>query len=227
MKLRCCGTHYPSLSYLQALFILPHQAAIRGTNSRLFFIVGPRVISHLSLSHTIVRASALELACPASELTERVTLLQLNVRDSMRREKKLKEELAGFLAKETWEKACASEGVKCGVLFREEDATNSLEFLGSVSFGIKSRWEENDAKVGGESKALFALASGGSTPSTGSSLIFGSEELVMKAGKEMSILFGARLKGGGKGGRIQYKISGRWEKGDEVLLEKVIENACR
>lgn len=138
----------------------------------------------------------------------------------------MKEELAGFLAKELWEKACASEGVKRGVLFREEDATNSLEFLGSVSFSIKARWEESDLQVGeGESKILLALACGGSTPSPGSLLIFGSEELVAKASKEMSTLFGARVKGGGKG-RWQGKV-GKWEKGDEDLLEKVLENACK
>lgn len=217
------------MSYLQALYVLPQQTSIRGTNSRLFFLVGGRVLSALNSNHNIVRNTSVELSCPATEILEKVSALQINTRDGGRREKKLREEVAGFLAKDLWNNSNVTtkenEGeIRRAVLLREEDSTNSLEFLSLISFAIKTKWEEYQVE-NKNSKVLFALASGSKESIGGSLIIFGTEDLVMKASKEMIIEFGSRIKGGGKG-RWQGKLAGKWEKDDSNLLSKVLEKAC-
>lgn len=136
----------------------------------------------------------------------------------------MKDELAGFVAESLWSKAISAAGeagVVSAVSFREEDATNSLEFLSAVSVALKPRLDA----LPKEQKSLFVLASastaGTSTPAGGALLIFGSEDLVVKAGKSVAAKFGARVKGGGKG-RWQGKLVGpSWAKGDDKLLEEV------
>lgn len=219
----CCGTHFPSLSYLSSLFILPHTTSIRGTNARLSFLVGPRVLSHLSSSHSIVRGIAQELNCASTDLVERVAALQVSSRDAGRREKKLREEVAGFLGERLWSEA---ERNGMGVVsLREEDATNDLEFLTAVSFVLRTKMDALPAPV----PHLFVLACGssaGTLLASGALLVFGSDAEVAKAGKAVAATFGSRIKGGGKG-KWQGKLSGRWERGDEKLLEEVLESAMK
>lgn len=153
--------------------------------------------------------------------------MKLSYNDTSKKEKRLKDELAGFVAESLWSKALAvaENGVVSAVSFREEDSTNSLEFLSAVSLALKTRIDAQPK----EHKSLFVLASastaGSSTPNGGALLIFGSEDLVVKAGKGVTAKFGARVKGGGKG-RWQGKLVGaNWAKGDAQLLEEVVEEA--
>ncbi|ORY83563.1 Threonyl/alanyl tRNA synthetase [Leucosporidium creatinivorum] len=224
----CCGTHYPSLAALGSLFVSPYTTPIRGTNARIYFCVGPRVLRQLSTAESLIRSSTQELGCAITDLPERVAALKLSYNDTSKREKRLKDELAGFVAESLWGKAmrAAGEGGPVtAISFREEDATNSLDFLSAVSLALKPRI---DALPKGQ-KNLFALASGStagsSTPNGGALLIFGSEDLVVKAGKSVAAKFGARVKGGGKG-RWQGKLVGQsWAKGDEQLMSDVIDEA--
>lgn len=225
---RCCGTHYPSLASLGSLFISPYTTPIRGTNARIHFCVGPRVLRQLSSSESLIRSSTQELGCAIADLPERVATLKLSYSDTSKREKRLKDELAGFVAESLWtkaERASREGGAVTAISFREEDATNSLDFLSAVSLALKPRIDA----LPKERKALLVLASGStagsSTPNGGALLIFGSEDLVVKAGKGVSTRFGARVKGGGKG-RWQGKLVGpSWAKGDEQLLAEVVEEA--
>ncbi|KAM0751105.1 ThrRS/AlaRS common domain-containing protein [Meredithblackwellia eburnea MCA 4105] len=218
----CCGTHYPFLSHLQSLFILPHQTTIRSTNSRLYFLVGPRVLAHLSSTHGTTREASLELGCSTNDLSERVKLLNLSSREGIKREKRMREELAGFVAHKLWAQASSrpdDRAIKWAASVREEDATNSLDFLLLVAGELKGL-------ASPESPHVFAIAVGigASSPTTsgGSLLVFGSEDLVGKAGKEIGEKFKGRVKGGGKG-RWQGKLVGaRWELGDEAKLEEVL-----
>ena len=220
----CCGTHYPSLSYLQAVHIFPNTTAVRGTNARVFFAVGPRILAALAAAHSQARAASLALGCHPSDLPERVAALQLDLRDTARREKGLKTELGGFVLDAVWSKALAAspaEGPLTGTLRREDDATAALDFLLPIAAGLKER-----ADAAGR-PFLFALAVGTGPTSaapSGALLITGTDELVVRAGKAVAGEFGTRIKGGGKG-KWQGKLVGRWEKGDEGRLGKVLEAA--
>jgi len=220
----CCGTHYPSLSYLQALHIFPNTTTVRGTNARLSFVAGPRVLATLATSHTQSRAASLALGCSLADLPARVTALQLDLRDATRREKALKASLAEFTLDALWVSALASspgEGPVVGTLLREDDATNALDFVVPIAAGLKARADALGRRC------LFALGVGSGAASAapgGALLIAGSDELVVLAGKAVAGEFGARIKGGGKG-RWQGKLAGKWEKGDQARLANVLNTA--
>lgn len=224
----CCGTHYPDLSWLRSLFISPFTTPIRGTNCRVYFVSGPRVLHFLSSSHQVARNSALEAGCNPVDLADRVNGMVLSLAEVKRKEKRLKEELAGHVAKDLWDTATAREGtVLAGMSFREEEATNSLDFLSLVSMDLTARYNALDQSQGPR-KYLFVLAVGdtpGSTsPTNGAVLILGSEDLVVKAGKLAVEKFAGKVKGGGKG-RWQGKLTDKWVVGDREKLERVLADA--
>lgn len=225
----CCGTHYPSLSYLQAIHVFPNTTAVRGTNARLSFVVGPRVLAALGSAHSQARGASLALGCHPSDLPDRVAALQLDLRDTSRREKALKLELGAFVLDALWGKALAAspaEGPVTGTLLREDDATASLDFLVPIAAGIKERADA----VGRE--FLFALgvgasAGGGAGAGAGAGgavMVVGTEGVMGKVGGAVAGEFGGRIKGGGKG-RWQGKLTGGWEKGDEERLGRVVQAA--
>lgn len=116
--------------------------------------------------------------------------------------------------------------VLTGVMLREDDATNTLEFLVQVAAEIKGLCVDENGET---KKHVFALAcgvpplgNGVPTSAGGSLLVFGEEDVVAKVGKEIGARMAGRVKGGGKG-RWQGKLVGaRWEKGDRELLEQIL-----
>ena len=222
---RCCGTHYPDLSWLRNIFISPFTTAIRGTNSRLYFAAGPRILAMLSSSHQVARNSALEVGCNPIDLADRVNGMVSSLTELKRREKRLKEELAGHVAKELWESALTQEGVLTGLSFREEESTNSLEFLQLISQDLSNRYNSIDKSISPR-PYLFLLAvgdtPGSSNPANGAVLILGTDDLVVKAGKLLVEKLAGKVKGGGKG-RWQGKLLDKWAVGDREKLERVLE----
>ncbi|GAA5956167.1 hypothetical protein JCM3765_005479 [Sporobolomyces pararoseus] len=221
----CCGTHYPDLSWLRCIFISPFTTAIRGTNSRLYFAAGPRVVAMLSSSHQVARNSALEAGCNPMDLADRVNGMVSTLAELKRREKRMKEELAGHVAKQLWESAMAQEDILAGFSFREEESTNSLEFLQLISQDLSNRYNSLD-KSDPPRKYLFLLAvgdtPGSSTPTNGAVLILGTDDLVVKAGKLLVEKLAGKVRGGGKG-RWQGKLLDKWAVGDREKLERVLE----
>ncbi|GAA5934303.1 putative alanine--tRNA ligase [Sporobolomyces koalae] len=229
----CCGTHYPDLSWLRSLFISPYTTPIRGQNCRLYFVAGPRVLHLLSSSHQYARAAASEAGCNPADLADRVHGMVSTLSDLKRREKRMKEELAGHVAKDLWNTAIlestASDDDRMlpivGCSFREEEATNSLEFLSLVSIDLAARFNALEQP---ERKYLFVLAAGdtagSATATPGSVLILGSEDWVAKAGKLTVDKLAGKIKGGGKG-RWQGKLTDKWVAGDREKLERVVQEA--
>ncbi|GAA5838827.1 hypothetical protein JCM11251_006751 [Rhodosporidiobolus azoricus] len=232
----CCGTHFPSLAHLRQVFISPFTTSIRGTNCRVYFAFGARALTYLSSAHTYAREAALAAGCAVPVLPEKVRGLVGARTDATRREKRLKEELAGWVAKDVLEKAKEDEANNGGVLtlalLREDDTTNALDFLQAVAGEIGTRLSATSSAEK-DINQLFLLASG-ATPGSqtaaaagGAVLIFGSEKLVIAAGKKVVEMFGKeRVKGGGKG-RWQGKVSGRWENGDALLLREIVKVVVR
>ncbi|BGP18079.1 hypothetical protein JCM10213_006530 [Rhodosporidiobolus nylandii] len=225
----CCGTHAPSLSFLRLCFISPYTSPIRGTNTRLYFAFGTRALSFLTSSFTQGRAAAAAAGCALPDLADKTAQLVATAAEGKKKEKRLREELAAYVAKDVLDQA-RSAGGEGGVLakafLREEDATNSLEFLSLLSSELATL-----APPAETAKQLFLLACGpsasssfaaASSPATGAVIITGTADLVAEAGKRVVEALGKeRIKGGGKG-RWQGKVTGRWEKGDGLLLEKIV-----
>jgi len=168
-----------------------------------------------------------ELSCSVEAASARVKQTNDSLKDTLRRQKRLREEIADYTASRILEKAktgrATAEEPLIAALVREEDSTNDMDFLTSVQGKIKDRLKGVDTPY------ILALAqSGHSTPSPdGCLLIFGSDDTTvnkvadrLKKGKTK---FGQRLKGGGKG-RWQGKlIEGRFKKEqDEITLDELL-----
>ncbi|GAA5848505.1 hypothetical protein JCM5353_007455 [Sporobolomyces roseus] len=224
----CCGTHYPDLSWLRSLYISPYTTSVRGQNCRLHFVAGPRVLEFLSSSHQVARTSALEAGCNPADLADRINGMVSSLGDLKRKEKRMKEEIAGYVAKDLWATpttAASTDAPIVGLSFREEESTNALDFLSLVSMDLSARFTALDQP---NRKYLFILAHGDTHGSTnvggGSVLILGSEDLVVEAGKLTREKLGSKIKGGGKG-RWQGKVAEKWAAGDKEKLENVLVEA--
>lgn len=161
--------------------------------------------------------------CPISVLPSRISSLLESSRDSLKREKNLRGELAPILVADMWERS-GSKGPLGGLIFREDDSTNFLEFLNQLSANLEPRIKELEDPT---RDYLFILAVGatpGSPPSPATVVIVGSELALKSAGTLLTKKFGTRIKGGGKG-RWQGKLAEGWMKGDQDLLEEIRKEA--
>ncbi|GAA6031373.1 hypothetical protein JCM8097_005629 [Rhodosporidiobolus ruineniae] len=225
----CCGTHLPSLTPLRQLFLSPYTTSIRGTNSRIYFAFGPRALRYLSSAHSSAREAALAAGCAVPDLPSKVEGLVAATTEGKRREKRLREELAGYVARDVVDEAVKNEvgGTLVAAVLREEDATNALDFLTLVASETAGRLVEAEQAKGKKHLVLLACGATAGSPTAaaagGAVFIFGSDDaLVAAAGKAVGEALGKeRVRGGGKG-RWQGKVTGRWETGDELLLRKVV-----
>jgi misacylated tRNA(Ala) deacylase len=227
----CCGTHFASLAPIQGLHVSPFTTPIRGTNTRVYFLAGPRIGQQLQTSLTAMKEVGQELSCSVDSISSRVKQTNDNLKETLRREKRLREEIADYAASRILEKARSSRTAPGATLIaavvREEDSTNDMDFLTSVQGRVK------DQLKGETSPYIFAIAqSGHSTPSPdGCLLIFGNDDTVVAKVadklKKGETTYGQRLKGGGKG-RWQGKlIAGRFKKEqDEPVLEALLKEVA-
>lgn len=219
----CCGTHYHSLAPLQALHVSATTSPVRCTNTRVYFLAGPRIGAQLTSSIATLKSAASELSCSADDVPARAKIALDSLRDTTRREKRVREELAEFVAHKAVTQARKDAGdaeMLVGALVREEDGTNDLEFLTIVQFKIREL-------LGETAKYAFALAQVGNSTAApdGCLLLFASDDAIVSrmadALKKGETAFGARLKGGGKG-RWQGKLTeGKFhkERDEPILLE--------
>lgn len=223
----CCGTHFASLAPIQGIHVSPFTTPIRGTNTRVYFLAGPRIAQQLQASLAAVKEVGQELSCSADLVAQRTKQMNMNLRETLRREKRLRDEIAALTAHRLLQGArqnrFSEDAPLIAAQVREEDATNDMEFLTSVQSYLKDLLKDENSAY------LFALAqSGHTTPSPdGCLVIFGSDDaMVGKVAdkiKKGQSLYGQRLKGGGKG-RWQGKlIEGRFKTDkDESLLETLL-----
>lgn len=87
----CCGTHFASLAPLQGIHISPFTTPIRGTNTRVYFMAGPRIAQQLQTSLVAVKEVGQELSCSAETIAPRVKQVNDNLKETLRREKRLRE----------------------------------------------------------------------------------------------------------------------------------------
>lgn len=212
---RCCGTHHHSLAFLNTIFIFPNIQLMSGPpRSRLYFAVGDRVLSTLSLYHSTLKDTANQIGCGLTSVPERVDTLIKAKKEAQRREKVLRGEasraLAGDLKAGLKVVGGSDSGVAVGRLHREEESTD-IEFLTAV---LREFVNDNDAGSEttqiGTGEYLVILSSGpilsnnnntttSTSPSPGGCLIMaGSSEAVMKKSR------------GAVEGEIGWKGEGWW-----------------
>ncbi|TFK83888.1 ThrRS/AlaRS common domain-containing protein [Polyporus arcularius HHB13444] len=208
----CCGTHAPTLHNLQ-LFVLPHTETLsRSTASsvRLYFLSGPRLLAHLTSSHTLLTATAGIMSCGAPSVPERVQQVVDERKKATKRVEDLEAELAASVATEL--AATAPKGSEGIVLHkhRTDDNTNALGFLSSITTAFSAKVKEG--------VPFLLVLSSSPSAQTGTSttvvLIFGSDDKKVKVvGDEMKAKL--NVKGGGKGSRWSGKFTGVWKETKE------------
>ncbi|KAJ3171080.1 hypothetical protein HDU88_008114 [Geranomyces variabilis] len=225
----CCGTHYPSLSFLQTIFIFPGVQQISGpSRSRMYFAIGDRVLSALATYHATLKDIAGQLACGLLESPARLTQVLAQKKDALRREKVLRVDALRALAADLTASLELVNGVLVGRLHREDESTD-VDFLVSL---IQDAFKP-PAKEDGSAAEWLVIVSGGAFSAAGKEasgtggclvMVGSSDALVKKGGDGLKTRLGGKLKGGGKG-RWQGKVTGAWIKSDMALLDEVLREA--
>ncbi|RUP46885.1 Threonyl/alanyl tRNA synthetase [Jimgerdemannia flammicorona] len=95
----CCGTHVTNLAHLQAVKLL-HTDRIRGNNTRLFFLVGGRVLGALGSAYAVSRDLTAVLSGGQETFVETAGRLVKESKGQAKVIKTLLKEIAGYVAVE-------------------------------------------------------------------------------------------------------------------------------
>ncbi|KIM46230.1 hypothetical protein M413DRAFT_23991 [Hebeloma cylindrosporum] len=219
----CCGTHLPSIHNLQ-LFLIPHTEALSrssATSARLYFLCGPRLIAHLTSTHSHLTNTSSILSCGPPLVAERVAQV---IEERKRAEKRVSEaerELAEYIARDLAGQINKENGIFKRHIHRTDDTTNALAFLSSIAFALGAAISPEEKR-----QHVVVLSSSPSTQTTSSVstvLVLGSDDLKVKAvGDGLKARLG--VKGGGKGPRWSGKFIGIWKENREgEAIDGVIE----
>ncbi|KAI8918993.1 hypothetical protein DFJ77DRAFT_507841 [Powellomyces hirtus] len=239
----CCGTHAPSLAFLQSVFIFPGVQQISApSRSRLYFAIGDRVLSSLFTFHTALKDVSGQFGCGIHEVPARVELLLKAKKEASRKEKLLRADAYRALAADlerglkavpsassmdggaNGNNGSSASKVWVGKLHREEETTD-IDFLAGIlqEFKPPSSSEGDDYLVILTS-GPFVSANSTNAPG-GCVLMAGGQDLVKKGGDLVKTKLGGKVKGGGGRGRWQGKLTGGWTKADPALIDEILAEA--
>ncbi|KAH8106013.1 hypothetical protein BXZ70DRAFT_886899 [Cristinia sonorae] len=207
----CCGTHLPSLNNLQ-LFLLPQTEGLCRavtTSARLYFLAGPRLITYLTSTHSLLTSTSLILSCGAPQVPERVQQVVGDRKKATKRVEDLESELAISIGRDLAATYSGAGSTTVLHKHRIDDASNPIAFLTAISFAFAEALPGS----GTPPPYLLILSSSPSAQTTSSTtviILFGSDE---KNVKEVGNALRASLniKGGGKGTRWSGKFTGVWK----------------
>ncbi|KAI0796846.1 Threonyl/alanyl tRNA synthetase [Abortiporus biennis] len=218
----CCGTHLPSLSNLQ-LFLLPNLDSVTrsttGTSTssaRLYFLCGPRLLTHLTTTHTLLSSTSSIMSCGMPQVPSRVEQVIDERKKSSKRVEELEKELSLYVAKDLLDHMPAPSLWHASTIdgkdvpiptipvyrHRSDDSSNPLSFLTSISQTFSSL-----PNIPKDFLVVFTSSpSAQSSQCTTTLLLFSSQNLegkVKAVGDELKKRLDVR--GGGKG-----RWSGKW-----------------
>lgn len=222
--LRCCGTHLPSLNNLQ-LFLLPRTEGLSRsatTSARLYFLAGPRLITHLTSTHSLLAAASQTLSCGAPLVPDRVQQVVDDRRKATKRVEDLESELASSIARGILVTSSGQSHVVQHI-HRTDDSSNPAGFLSSISSAFTTAVA---ADASGISPSYILILSSSPSAQTAAGptvvLVCGNDEAkVKKAGDALKTKLS--VKGGGKGTRWSGKFTGVWRDHREgAVVEEVL-----
>ncbi|KAH6889639.1 threonyl and alanyl tRNA synthetase second additional domain-containing protein [Thelonectria olida] len=202
----CCGTHLSQTSHI-SLILLHHTQPVHGTNCRLFFSVGDRAIKISAESINALRLIAKAVSSPSdpAEVATNVKRVNDTATDLKKQERKLLSEIA------TYEGDRVKAALKAGKNAWVHRASGNLEFLNMVVSEVKDVAKDHGVVV-------FAAGEG---QTGGPIVVIGQEDAVSDIVKKVQDIM-PTVKGGGKGGKWQGKVT-EWRKGDIEALKALIE----
>ncbi|KAI0089163.1 Threonyl/alanyl tRNA synthetase [Irpex rosettiformis] len=221
----CCGTHAPTLHNLQ-LFLLPtteNLARANSSSARLYFLSGPRLITHLTSTHSYLAQTAKTLNAGAPQVPERVQQVIDERKRMTGRAEDVEKELACLLARELVKEKTDESDAIVAYKHRIDDTPNALGFLTAIATAFVNEL----ATMPSPPKSYLVVFSSSPSSQTTSSqtvvMLFGSDE---KKVKEVGDGLRSKLsvKGGGKGQKWSGKFTGVWLDGREgVHVRELLE----
>lgn len=121
----CCGTHLKSTSQIGSILILSNQSAVRGSNSRLYFMCGKRVSDYAKSTNKILLDSKGLLSCSETQIPEKITRQAKQIQQSNKREQYWIKKLARTVSKEL-KNSLEASGRKRAYFMEEEFGTLEL-----------------------------------------------------------------------------------------------------
>jgi len=212
----------PSLHNLQ-LFLLPHTEALSRssvTSARLYFIAGPRLITHLTSTHNQIAQASTILSCGAPQVPDRISQVVDDRKAAEKRVADLESQLISIAAKELLHSATSGNEERVSVHVHRND--DPLVFLTAIASEFARLWTAFEPA----SKQYLIVFTSSPTSQTATSttvvLVFGSEDASVKeAGETLKLKLG--VKGGGKGPRWSGKWAGVWKPAKEgELVSEVV-----
>ncbi|KAI0368082.1 alanyl-tRNA synthetase domain-containing protein [Pilatotrama ljubarskyi] len=221
----CCGTHLPSIHNLQ-LFLLPQTETLARSSTssvRLYFLAGPRLITQLTSTHSLLTSTAGIMSCGAPQVPERVQQVVEERKKATKRVEDLEAELAAAIASELATTPPREGGQIVLHKHRTDDSPTALTFLSAISTAFASKAAGRAAPT----PYLVVLSSSPSAQSSSSTtvvLVFGSDDKKVKeVGDELRTKL--NVKGGGKGSRWSGKFTGVWKDGREgAAVDDILES---
>mmetsp|Transcript_36602 Transcript_36602/g.91760 ORF Transcript_36602/g.91760 Transcript_36602/m.91760 type:complete len:452 (-) Transcript_36602:48-1403(-) len=192
----CCGTHVTCTSQLQAIKLLSFERARGGKVTRVWFVVGNRVLSMLGSMNAHTAALTKLLSGPMEQHLDAVQKLQLDLRNERRSRTRVETAFASATASRLHAQARSSPDHV--VLYTTEEFDNA--FIQAVSVQVEALNKEMGST---DSTVFLSCTTAGST--AGTFVIIGPESLLREHGKEVSSLVDG--KGGGRGQRFQGRAA--------------------
>ncbi|EJS41970.1 YNL040W [Saccharomyces arboricola H-6] len=196
----CCGTHLKSTSQIGSILIITNQTAVRGSNSRLYFMCGKRVADHAKSIKKILSNSKELFRCSESQVPEKTERQCKQLQQLNKREQYWIRKLARFVSEDLKSTLEASE--KKRAYFMEEEF-GTLELLLQVFkelfVYLKEKFEVYEIIICGYERQT----------GTGSLLILSEsgEKIFSLVAKLGSLLQNLKGGGGKNGGKWQGKIT--------------------
>ncbi|KAK9239654.1 Threonyl/alanyl tRNA synthetase [Lipomyces kononenkoae] len=197
----CCGTHLKNTREMGSIALL-HQLPIRGSNSRLHFLIGERVRAYARESNNLTRTLNSRLSCQTDEIEAKISRLESQLRDSLKREKLW---MADVVKSDSARVKEDLKAEKKAYVYRGDVV--GLDYYNSLV-----------AEIGPlEPNSGVAILACGAGKNGGALLVIGDgADKVASKIREEGIIKG--LKGGGKGAKWQGKVT-QWEKGEVESLK--------
>lgn len=200
----CCGTHLQKTNQIGSILISPNQTNVRGSNSRLYFMCGNRVINYSMAANKLISTTKIQLSCLESEIPEKIDRQRDVIQRSTKREQYWIKEVASYESERLIQRLKSS-----GKAFLLQDQFGTLEFLLQVFKEINNKIVQENIK-----EYLLVLCGREKSIESGSLLIVSeSGEKISSTAEKLTGLV-TSLKGGGgkKGGKWQGKIVSFTEK---------------
>ncbi|SCV02682.1 LAMI_0H01904g1_1 [Lachancea mirantina] len=211
----CCGTHLTSTAQIGSIFISPNQGAVRGTNSRIYFMCGYRVLKYTTFANALLGQMKSLLSCSEPTIVEKVSYQLESAQKTTKREQYWKKKIATVDASTAFN--ALKEHGKC---YYSQDEFGSLDYLTLVHKEIESKITHSKLRD------YVAVISGREKATNSGALIVVSDsadKIASVTSKLQEIC--PTLKGGGgkKGGKWQGKVvsfKGQiWENLNDYLSE--------